>query len=69
MILTLELKSQENWGTFLGFQPTWQKELEDSAGGSTDFLPEGKRARRLAWTTGEDPDQGKIGQEETQGRK
>ena len=40
-------------------QPTWQKELEDSVRGSTDFLPEGKRSRRLAWTTGEDPDQGK----------
>lgn len=30
VILSLELNSQENWGTFLGFQPTWQKELEDS---------------------------------------
>ena len=42
MILILELNSQENWGTFLGFQPTWQKELEDSAGGSSDFCQKGK---------------------------
>ena len=67
MILSLELNSQENWGTFLGFQPTWQKELEDSVGGSPDSLPEGKRARRLAWTTGEHPDQGRWDRRKREG--